>query len=169
VQTVGLTSAARLEWVEALGLYDAVLPYDAAGDLARGGGAGADDRREVAGGAGAVLVDFAGDAALLRRIHETLGYALVRSILVGFTHRRAPADEAPMPGPKPEFFFAPDEMVRRGRELGRRYAEAWPGFAPVVERALRIVRVEGGDELVRVYRELLEGRADPAAGHVVSL
>jgi hypothetical protein len=93
----------------------------------------------------------------------------VRSILVGFTHRRAPADQSPMPGAAPEFFFAPDVMVRSGRGLGRRYAEAWQGFAPVVERTLRIVRVHGGDGLVRVYRELLEGRADPAVGHVVSL
>jgi hypothetical protein len=155
VQTIGLTSAARREWVEGLGLYDAVLAYGDTGELAAPGGA--------------VLVDFAGDAALVRRIHERLGDTLARSILVGFTHRRAPADEPAMPGVAPEFFFAPDEMVQRGRALGRRYAEAWQGFAPVVERTLRIVRVQGGDGLVRVYRELLEGRADPAVGHVVSL
>jgi uncharacterized protein DUF2855 len=155
VETIGLTSATRREWVEGLGLYDTVLGYGDAGDLAAPGGA--------------VLVDFAGDAALVRRIHERLGDTLARSILVGFTHRRAPADEPAMPGVAPEFFFAPDEMVQRGRALGRRYAEAWQGFAPVVERTLRIVRVQGGDGLVRVYRELLEGRADPAVGHVVSL
>jgi hypothetical protein len=155
VETVGLTSATRREWVEGLGLYDTVLDYGEAGDLAASGGA--------------VLVDFAGDASLVRRIHEALAGSLARSILVGFTHRRAPGGEAQMPGAASEFFFAPDEMVRRGRELGRRYAEAWEGFAPVVQRTLRIVRVRGGDELVRVYRELLEGRADPAVGHVVSL
>ena len=78
-------------------------------------------------------------------------------------------DEAPLPGPEPQFFFAPDEIVRRGRELGLRYAQAWRDFAPVAERTMRIERVTDGDELVRVYRTLLEGRADPAVGYVVSL
>lgn len=155
VQTIGLTSPARCGWVEGLGLYDAVLAYDELGDLGVPGGA--------------VLVDFAGDRALVRRVHEQLGDTLVRSILVGFTHWRAELDERPAPGPTPEFFFAPDEMVRRGRELGQRYAAAWKQFAPVAERAMRVERITGGEELVRIYRDLLAGRADPAVGYVVAL
>jgi hypothetical protein len=155
LETIGLTSGARRAWVEGLGLYSEVLAYDEVSDLSVPGSA--------------VLVDFAGDRALLRRLHEQLGDSLERSILVGFTHRQLGADEAPPPGPVPEFFFAPDEMVRRGRELARRYAVAWQEFAPVVERTMRIERVTDGDELVRVYRELLDGRTDPAVGYVVTL
>jgi Protein of unknown function (DUF2855) len=155
VETIGLTSAVRRTWVEGLGLYDAVLAYDELGHLDAPGGA--------------LLVDFAGDRALLRRVHERLGDALRRSIMVGFTHRQLEGDEAPVPGPVPEFFFAPDEIARRGREFGLRYAEAWRDFAPVTERTMRIERVTDGDELVRVYRDLLQGSADPAVGYVVSL
>lgn len=155
VETLGLTSAARRAWVEGLGLYDAVLAYDQVGKLEAPGGA--------------VLVDLAGDRALVRRVHEQLGEALLRSVLVGFTHRLADADEARLPGPVPEFFFAPDEMARRGGELGQRFAAAWRGFAPVAARTMRIHRVTDGDELVRVYRDLLEGTADPSVGYVVSL
>jgi Protein of unknown function (DUF2855) len=155
VQTIGLTSPARRAWVDGLGLYDEVLAYDEVGNLSAS--------------EGAVLVDFAGDRALLRRVHEQLGDALEGSILVGFTHRQLEADEAPLPGPVPEFFFAPDEMVSRGRELARRYAVAWQEFAPVVERTMRIERITDGDELVRVYRQLIDGRVDPAVGHVVTL
>jgi hypothetical protein len=155
LETIGLTSGTRRAWVEGLGLYDEVLAYDEVGNLSAS--------------KGAVLVDFAGDRALVRRLHEQLGDALERSILVGFTHRQLEADEAPLPGPVPEFFFAPDEMVRRGRELARLYAVAWQEFAPVVERTMRIERVTDGDQLVRVYRELLDGRVDPAVGHVVTL
>jgi hypothetical protein len=145
VPTVGLTSARHRDWVEGLGLYDAVVTYD--------------DLHELRA-PGAVLVDFAGDRALLRAVQERLGGP--RTILVGFTHGTA----EPVAG---EPFFAPDEIVRRGREFGRRYAEAWRTFAPVAERTLRIERVTDGVELVRVYRDLLAGRADPAAGYVVSL
>jgi len=154
-QTIGLTSAAHHAWVEGLGLYDTVLAYDQLGDLNPP--------------AGAVLVDFAGNGALLRDVHQRLGGALERSIHVGFTHQRAEAVATPLPGPAPEFFFAPAEMARRGRELGQRYAEAWRGFAPVTARTMQIERVIGGDGLVRVYRDLLEGRADPAVGYVASL
>ena len=155
VETIGLTSAARRAWVEGLGLYDTVLAYD--------------DLDYLSSSGGAVLVDFAGERALIRGVHERLGDGLVRSILVGFTHWQAAGDEAPLPGPAPEFFFAPTEMARRGRELGRRYAGAWQEFAPVVERAMRVERVTSGDALVRVYRELLDGRADPAVGHVATI
>ncbi|HEV2776530.1 MAG TPA: DUF2855 family protein [Solirubrobacteraceae bacterium] len=155
VETIGLTSADRRTWVQGLDLYDEVLTYDDVADL------GAPD--------GAVLVDFAGDSAVVRRVHEKLGNVLRRSIRVGFTHWAAVSDEAPLPGPIPEFFFAPTEMARRGRELTERYLAAWPQFAPVVQRTMRIERVTDGDVLIRAYRELLAGRVDPAVGHVVSL
>ncbi len=105
----------------------------------------------------------------MRRVHEQLGETLVRSILVGFTHAQAEADQAPLPGPTPEFFFAPDAIARRGRELVSQYAVAWEHFAPIAERIVRIERFTDGDQLVRLYQALLEGRADPAAGYVVSL
>lgn len=155
VQTIGLTSARRLAWVESLQLYDAVLAYE--------------DLHELRTQRGVVLIDFAGDRAIVRNLHERLGEKLVRSILVGFTHWQAEADEAPVPGPAPEFFFAPAEMARRGRELGQLYAMAWERFAPVAERTVRIERVTDGGGLVRLYRALLAGEADPAAGYVVSL
>jgi hypothetical protein len=155
VETIGLTSASHQDWVERLGLYNAVLSYDQLGELSAPGGA--------------VLVDFAGDRTLIRKLHEQLGEELRRSLLVGFTHRQAEADEAALSGPAAEFFFAPDEMARRGRELGQRYAAAWREFAHVAKRTMRIERVTNGAQLVRIYRDLLEGRADPAVGYVVSI
>jgi len=149
VETIGLTSSAHHTWVLRLGLYDAVLTYDQLGELA------APD--------GAVLIDFAGAPALAGRVHERLAGVLTRSIHVGFTHA-----SLPLAGPVRELFFAPDELARRRREFGPRYAEAWRDFAPVVHRTLRFQPVTDGDELLRAYRELLDGRAEPAAAYVVS-
>jgi hypothetical protein len=156
VQTIGLTSEGNRDWVEGLGLYDRVLSYGDAGEV-------------EASTDGTVLVDFAGDPALVRALHERLGDALRRSISVGFTHRRPDADEQQLPGPAPTFFFAPDEMVRREGELFPHYVETWPEFARVLERTMRIERVAGADGLVAVYRELIGGRVDPAIGYVVAL
>lgn len=155
VQTIGVTSAGRLAWVAGLELYDAVLAYEDLGDL----------RAQR----GTVLVDFTGDRTIVRRVHDRLGETLTRSILVGFTHAQAEVDQAPSPNPTPEFFFAPNEIARRGRELGPRYAAAWERFTPIAERTVRIERIADGTQLVRLYGALLEGTADPAAGYVVSL
>ena len=150
VRVVGLTAPHHVVWVRELGLYDDVLSY---GEL-----------ESVRAPGGAVVIDFAGDRPRLRRLHEHLGNELKRSTLVGLTHWGSPVDEEPLPGPTPEFFFAPAELVRRGSGLG--LGGAWTRFAPVADRALRIVRVTGGDEVTRVFVELLEGRADPATGYV---
>jgi len=156
VTVIGLTSPARRGWVSSLGLYDTVHGYDELDSLPPSPG-------------GTLLVDLAGDPALLGAIHHRLGDSLVRSILVGFTHQRSQPVAEPLPGPVPEFFFAPDEMVRRRRELGLRYAEAWRGFAPVAEASMRIVSIVDGEQLLRAYRDLFAGRIDPSTGHVVHL
>ena len=155
VEKVGLTSAARREWLVGLGLYDTVLTYDNLSELKASGVA--------------VLVDFAGDPSLAREIHARLAGALTRSILVGFTHGTTNAGDAPHEGPASEFFFAPDEIVRHGREFARRYSAAWREFAPIAGRTLRIERITDDRELERVYRDLLAGRVDPATAYVASL
>jgi hypothetical protein len=153
VSVIGITSATRLDWVRGLDLHESVYAYD---DL---------DALPAAG----VLVDFAGDRATLARLHEQLGAALRRSIQVGFTHGENTVDDPPPVEPRPEFFFAPDEMVRRGRELGPAYAEGWAGFAPIAARAVRIEQVTGGERLAALWGDLVGGRTDPALCYVASL
>jgi hypothetical protein len=113
-----------------------------------------------------VLIDFAGDWALVGRLHERLGPALRRSLLVGYTHRRGEAAEPP---PSAVRYSAPAEIVRRGRTLATDYAGAWRGFAPVAEELLTIQRISDGEALMGAYRELLDGRADPGVAHIVEL
>jgi hypothetical protein len=154
VPVAGLTSAGHVEWVRALGLYDPVLAYDDVAALPPA----------------TALVDFTGDHELLHRLHVQLAPTLRRSILVGFTRWHADRDGDPEPpGPQPAFFFAPDEMVRRGRELASAYVEAWPGFAPLAERATRIERVSGPERVAALWSSLVAGSADPAASYIASL
>jgi hypothetical protein len=152
VRSVGLTAPERRAWVGDLALYDEVLAYD---EL---------DRLEA--GDDVALVDFAGDGALVGRLHEQLGSSLRRSLLVGYTHRRGEGVPPPASAVR---FSAPAEIVRRGRTLANDYADAWRGFAPVAAELLRIERVSGGDALMDAYRALLDGRADPRVAHVVEL
>jgi hypothetical protein len=100
----GLTSARSKAFVEASGYYDRVVTYDEAASLA---------------GTPSVYVDFAGDARITRAVHESVGENLKASVIVGGSHWDADrANRTPLPGPKPEMFFAPTHIGRLGASWG---------------------------------------------------
>ena len=157
---VGLTSAAHRAFAEGLGCYSQVVTYDGIGELP------VDD--------GIVLVDLAGSAQVRRAVHEHAGTALRASIMVGVTHWEAPPTADPLPGPVPEFFFAPARAQRRATELGpgpfqQRVGAAWTAFVDRVPDLLEIESLRGADALGRAYESLLDGAVDPRKGYVVTL
>jgi NADPH:quinone reductase-like Zn-dependent oxidoreductase len=161
VRVAGLTSARNRDFVEGLGLFDTVATYDAADTLARDP---------------SVLVDVAGDAGVRRAGHEHLGDALTQSILGGATHweRAAAGDRAPLPGPAPTFFFAPDALRARTKEwgaagFGQRFAESFHRLVDWTEGWLAHERVEGAGPALEAYRAVAAGDVRPATGHVIQL
>lgn len=158
-EVVGLTSPAHRAFVEGLGVYGRVLTYDEVGQL---------------DAAPSTLVDIAGNAPVRAAVHERLGDALARSVTVGNTHWEAPPATGDLPGPAPEFFFAPSRIAQRTADWGAdglaaRRDEAWAAYARWTEGWLRIERGVGAEAVESVYRSLLEGGADPAVGHVLTL
>ena len=161
VEVVGLTSPGRVDFVAGLDVYDRVVSYPDVPSLPA---------------TSAVYVDIAGDARVRVAVHGHYGDELRHSAVVGATHWEAPADESagPLPGPQPQFFFAPDHVRRRsadwGREeLDRRVADAWRPFVEWATGWLRVARGEGPEAVEAAYLELLDGRTDPSVGHVLSL
>ena len=158
IRRVGLTSAANTGFVEASGLYDQVLAYDQLAEL--------EARASVA-------VDFAGNASLLRGIHEQLGDDLRYSCLVGATHvAERGGDGTPLPGPAPILFFAPTEAVALIKAMGpagfaQAVAERWKSFLTVTGAIVRIDVREGMEAAKDAYLTTLAGKADPAVGIVV--
>jgi hypothetical protein len=160
-RSVGITSARNQEFVRKLGCYDQVVTYDEVGSL---------DATQPA-----VFVDMAGSSALRRNIHEHFGDQLKHSCSVGATHweESAPSDES-LPGPKPEFFFAPGQGQKRTAEWGpdefqKRLGAAWAGFRSFSEGWLQVKRGVGTEDVVRVYEETLSGRTEPHHGHILTL
>jgi hypothetical protein len=161
VAVVGLTSPGRVGFVEGLGVYDRVVPYGEISSLP------ADP---------AVYVDMSGDAGVRASVHDRYGNSLRHSTVIGATHREELAgdDREPLPGPSTTFFFAPDQLRKRAAEWGRegldrRMAEAWRPFVEWADGWLRVQRGAGPETVEAAYLELLDGRSDPAAGHVLSL
>ena len=159
VAVAGLTSARSVGFVESLGVYDHVLAYEDAAALP---------------GGRAVYVDIAGDAAVREAVHGRYGDALAHSAVVGATHHdRMAGGGDPLPGPAPEFFFAPDRVRQRSQDWGRdgleqRTAAAWAPYAAWTAGWLEVLHDAGPAAVERVYLELLDGRVDPATAHVLA-
>lgn len=158
-KVVGLTSARNRAFVEGLGFYDQVVVYD---DLAT-----APIEEPV------VLVDFAGDAALLRAAHERFGDGLAYSCLVGGTHWEGERGTGALPGPKPQFFFAPDRIRKRATDWGpggldERHDAAWAPFVADAPRWLRIVEGAGPEAVAEAYAAAVEGKSGADEGRVLS-
>lgn len=154
----GLTSPSNKAFVESLGYYDQVVLYD---DF---------EAAPIAGPA--VLVDFAGDAALVRRIHERFGDDLKYSCLVGMTHwdARNRGGDA-LPGPEPVFFFAPDRVRKRREDWGpegfqQRHDAAWSTFAAETPRWLTVETHTGPEAIEAAYQDVLSGASSPSRGAV---
>lgn len=167
-RVIGLTSPANLAFTQGLGCYDEVRPYA--------------DVAAMDASVPSLYVDFAGNAALRRSVHEHWGDRLMYSSSIGGTHWEALGSGGGLPGPRPTLFFAPAQGKKRGApppegwgraELERRIAGAWSAFVARVERSddpwLTIVHGSGSAATEAAYRALLDGRADAREGLMLSL
>ena len=157
---VGLTSARNAEFVRDLGCYHQVVTYEALHELPPGP---------------AAYVDIAGDSAVTRAVHEHYAASLRYSMIVGGTHWDGPpAVPGDLPGPKPEFFFAPSQIAKRNKDWGRdgleaRTVDAWTAYRDWVDGWLHFERSHGPAGVEHTYQELLAGRVDPRVGHVCTM
>ena len=157
---VGLTSTRNRDFVAGLGCYDRIVTYE---DLA-----------SLDGDAPAVLVDHSGDGRVVNGLYHHFADRLRHSAIVGATHwsDRRPARD--LPGAPPTFFFAPAQLEKRRAEWGaagfeQRLGAAWRSFLAFGDRWLRVVHGRGPDAVESTYRDVLEGRARPDQGHVLSM
>ena len=154
---VGLTSAANRAFCRATCYYDHVLTYDEIG--------------EVPGDAIA-FVDFSGNGDVRQAVHGLLDGRLIESHIVGDTHWQKP-NTAELPGPQPVLFFAPTVAQDRVKAWGpagyeARLGAAWANFAATLGW-LQIDHVTGADAVAAAWRDLVDGRIDPARGIIATV
>lgn len=159
VEVVGLTSAGNAEFVRSVGYYDRTVVYD--------------DIKQLQP-TPTVFVDMAGGGHVLAEVHRQVADSLQASCLVGATHWEESAPPGDLPGPTPTFFFAPDRLVKRQADWGAaglesRMDAAWQKFLGSVDAWLTINERTGAGAIADTWLEVLEGRAAPNLGYVVSL
>ena len=165
---LGLTSPANAAFTRGLGLFDQVLDYA--------------DLPKLDATVPTIYIDFAGNAALRRQVHEHFAGTLAYSCSVGGTHWQALGSGRGLPGPPPVLFFAPAHVrLRSGPPpqgwgpggLQTRLALAWGGFLEALQMpgsgGLRIVHRRGPDALAQAYAALAAGQASASEGLMLSL
>jgi hypothetical protein len=173
LRVIGLTSRSNGDFVRRLGFYDGVLAYD--------------EIASIDATLPTVFCDFSGNAEQRAQLHQHLRDALRHSAVIGATQfstgarSASPADntrDAPLPGAKPTFFFAPDRRRKRLDDWGptllmQRVEDSQSRFLQQMlsgpTPGLRIVTQRGLDAARGVMAELARGRIDPAVGHVIDL
>lgn len=160
VRRIGLTSAGNVVFVESTGLYDTVLAYDALDALSFPGGA--------------VLVDFAGNADLLRALYDRPPGRLAHVLRVGVTHHDERAGGGTLSDPAPVWFFAPDAATALIGAIGpdafnTALAARWAGFVGEAGQWVTVEHGAGAEALQRIWRDQLAGRAPPDKGYIVRL
>jgi hypothetical protein len=160
IRVIGLTSAPNVDFVRSLGCYHEIVTYDRMTTLPHD--------QPVA------LVDMAGNSELRARLHRHFGDRMKYSGQIGLTHRSSTSEEPELPGAKPRWFFAPDQIRKRAKEWGpggidRRFGAAWSSFAPTLAKRLTVVESRGPAAVKQVYLETVDGRIPPEQGHILSL
>lgn len=157
---VGLTSPANKAFVESLGIYSDVVCYD-------------ELERKIEEKPSAI-VDMAGNADVLGRLHVHLANHMMRTLSVGLTHWEAERRSSNVIKDRTEFFFAPARIQQRMKEWGAEKFNA-ESSAFIMDAAaksnawLRLKTLDGLDGLASVYEEVLEGKADPRDGLLIKM
>src|SRR5262249_34074944 len=158
IEVVGLTSPRNVGFTESLGVYDRVVPYDELDSL---------EREPV------VYVDMSGDAKVRSAVHGHFEDELKHDAMVGITHHENLGGDSELPGPQPTFFFAPTRLEKRNQDWGgegvnQRLADSWRPYVEWLRGWLQVEHGSGPEDLERIYRDMLDGKSDPAGGDVLS-
>jgi hypothetical protein len=164
VELVGLTSARNRDFVKNLGCYDSAVTYDELTSLSA-------SRRTL-------YLDFSGDEDLRAKVHFHFGDALVYDCFAGSAQNTGFLRDTGLPGPKPEFYFAPVQIRKRNADWGhdvvnQRFNKAQLAFIRRVSDPhhpwMQVEEHGGYGAGQKLIDDMHGGRIDPLKGHVLVL
>ncbi len=161
VEVIGLTSPGNREFVEHLGLYDETVLYD-------------EIETALDASMPSVIVDMAGNADILGRLHIHFGEAMKRTLSVGLTHWEAERRSSDVIKDRTEFFFAPSRIQQRMKDWGAAEFNGRSGqfvmdTAQACSSWMTLKSLTGLEGLASVYPQVLDGTAKPQEGLLIHL
>ncbi|KAJ3006416.1 UNVERIFIED_CONTAM: hypothetical protein HDU68_004070 [Siphonaria sp. JEL0065] len=173
-KVIGLTSKKNLEWTRGLGVYDSVVGYDEIATL----------KHVVINTKGVIYVDVAGDVSIKKRVIAAAGGSrnVKKVVGVGISHfdpqdntTHSPTPESHKKGGKidSELFFAPEWIKKRIAQVGhvevlKGVPRGWGLLMSRVKDWIKFQEFEGLEEGRRVYLDLLDDKARPSIGYIIT-
>ena len=160
IETIGFTSSKNLSFVKGLNCYDRVLTYDQL------------DQLDV--GQKTTIFDVAGNSDVVEALHHRFGDTISYSGSVGKTHWDAGAFGASkkLPGAKPVFWSAPDQIAVLRKRIGsgemmRQMGAAMADFLLATKAWIQISEAVGPEEITEKIVALLDGSVSAQDGIIL--
>lgn len=160
LRVIALTSDANIDFVRSVDEYHEVVAYSEISTL--------DQSVRTA------IVDMAGNPEIIASVHTHFGNSLTYSCSIGATHWDQTSHRIDIPGPKPQFFFAPSQISKRGKEWGRtelnsRIDRALTVFIESSKQWLQIEHRAGEQSVSDTYAQLVAGKVRPEVGNILTV
>lgn len=158
-KVIGVTAPGNVAFVERMGCCDQIVTYGDEGAV--------DATRATA------YVDMSGNQTLTTALHHHLGENLVLSCVVGATHWENRAQhKQDLPGAKPQFFFAPAQIVKRDKEWGAgatmiKAGQACAQIAAELEDELTVEWTRDSAGLQTLWANMLDNKIPGNRGQMV--
>jgi len=160
INVTALTSEGNKTFTKGTGFYDDVFTYDTITDM------NPDVKTAV--------VDMAGNGKVMADVYDHFEENIVYNCMVGKSHwDGAPPKKAALGAP-PVMFFAPDRIKQRigdwgGEGFAKKLAARWLPFCENAKDWLDIDESHEVTDLLKTYKEFLEGRASPSKGFLFKI
>lgn len=157
---IGITSKVNQAFVESLQCYEQVISYD--------------DIESLDPNIPSMIVDMAGSQTVLSLIHHHFSEQLRYSCRVGLTHHDDIVTEERLPGAKPIFFFAPNQLKKRTVEFGtaetmKKMGISLLSYIEFCRSRMTIEHTLDKNKIDAIYQNVLSGKADASIGLIISL
>ena len=160
IKVTGLTSEGNKGFTSETSFYDEVFTYDTITDM----------NPDVK----TVIVDMAGNGSVMGTLYEHFEENIIYNCMVGKSHWQGAPPVTPKLGAPAKMFFAPDRVKLRMNDWGREgfaknLAARWLPFCDNAKNWLDIERSAKVTDLLKVYKDFLDGKASPSKGYMFEI
>ncbi|MDB2439490.1 DUF2855 family protein [Hellea sp.] len=160
IKVAGLTSEGNKAFTQDTGFYDDVYTYDTITDM----------NPDVK----TVVVDMAGNGKVMATVYEHFEENILYNCMVGKSHWDGAPPRTPKLGAPPVMFFAPDRVKIRMKKWGgegfaKNLAALWLPFCETAKDWLSLEESHEVTDLLKTYKDFLDGNASPAKGYLFKI
>jgi len=160
IKVMALTSEGNKAFTESTGFYDEVFTYDTITDM------NPDVKTAV--------VDMAGNGKVMADVYDHFEENVIYNCMVGKSHWDGAPPKQSALGAPPVMFFAPDRIKQRigdwgGEGFAKNLAAQWLPFCENAKDWLNIDESHEVTDLLKTYKDFLQGDASPAKGYLFKI